>query len=242
MANILICGDSWGCGEWNTECTQVTHTGLEQYLRDDDHEVYNISKGGCSNLDSSTRLDLWFEKFGRPHIDQILVFQTDYARDHKHHTNPQDWHAKYLPDLAAQWVERFYHRLSELAQKYHTPVWIIGGMSDTVWFDQMNLDYPGCEIACQSLVNLILNNDHRVDNPVYSWYSADGEPLLHEAKRLDFDLACTIDLINQGFERESLLRENPQFFYPDGKHPNRHAHGLLYQFLKQKSIIPAQIL
>jgi lysophospholipase L1-like esterase len=238
MANILICGDSWACGEWDIACTKVAHTGLQQYLVDDGHTVFNISKGGTSNLDNSNRLNLWFERFGSQHIDTVLVFQTDYVRDFKHNACPEDWNSQLLSDVAERWVERFYHRLSELSQKHGCKIKIIGGLSDTVWFDQMSLDYPGCEVACQSLVNLTLANNHRIDVPIFSWYTADSEPILARAKSLGLELDCTLKLMHQGFERESLVRENPEFFYPDGIHPNRRAHRMLYEFLRHKSIIP----
>ena len=118
MANILICGDSWGCGEWNVTCTEILHTGLEAYLSHDGHSVTNISKGGVSNLDRYNRLSMWFERFGSTGIDTVFVFQTEYTRDFKHSVD-SDWNVKVIADLAAQWIERFYMRLSELSQQYN---------------------------------------------------------------------------------------------------------------------------
>lgn len=51
---ILITGDSWGCGEWDglNVDYRVTHSGIEQYLRDDGYTVENVSRGGYNNLES----------------------------------------------------------------------------------------------------------------------------------------------------------------------------------------------
>ena len=233
MTRILICGDSWGCGEWNVECTNVLHPGLDQCLKDAGHLVDNISKGGCSNLDSAARIRTWFERFGR--VDSVFVFQTEYSRDFKHHS-AETWNASSIKDLSGQWVENFYFRLSELAQEYQCRINIIGGASDTVWFDNMGNDYPGCNIACQSLTNLLINDDSRILDPVFSWYGSTTESLLARVKtQLNTDELLSV--INLGFERESVLKENPQWFYPDGKHPNRQGHQKLYNFLKEISII-----
>jgi len=239
MARILICGDSWGCGEWNVECTEVLHPGLEQYLRDAGHLVDNISKGGCSNLDSVARMQLWFERFGR--VDIVFVFQTEYSRDFKHHST-ENWNVNSVNDLSSQWVENFYFRLSDLAQQYQCKINILGGASDTMWFDTMwfdamDNDYHGCNIACQSLTNLLVNNDSRIKDPVFSWYCNSTESLLDRLKKQLNNTDELFAVINQGFERESLLKENPNWFYPDGKHPNRHGHQKLYNFLKEISIV-----
>jgi hypothetical protein len=236
MANILICGDSWGCGEWNVTCTEILHTGLEAYLRHDGHSVTNISKGGVSNLDCYNRLSMWFERFGGTGIDTVFVFQTEYTRDFKHSVD-SDWNVNVIADLAAQWIERFYMRLSELSQQYNCAIKIIGGCSDTLWFDHMPRDYPGCEIVCQSLTNLLVFDQDRIDIPVLSWYDKLSEPLLDHARQNSIDLKSVLSAINLGFERESLLKENPHVFFPDGHHPNRVGHHKLYEFLKQKCAI-----
>jgi hypothetical protein len=233
MSKILICGDSWGCGEWNIDCTKTLHSGLEQYLKDAGHNVVNISRGGCSNLDSVARIKLWIERFGQ--VDSIFVFQTEYSRDFKHHST-ESWNASSIEDLSSQWVENFYFRLSSLAQKHQCTINIIGGASDTVWFDNMDNDYPGCNIVCQSLTNLLINNDSRIADPVFSWYDSKTEPLLARVKT-QLNTGKLLSVINLGFERESALKENPQWFYPDGKHPNRQGHQKLYNFLKEISIV-----
>jgi lysophospholipase L1-like esterase len=238
MSQILIAGDSWGCGEWNVECTEILHAGLEFYLQQDGHTVVNISKGGCSNLDIVHRLSTWLERYNSQQLDTVFIFQTEYTRDYKHFCNENDWQKiTSLQELTDRWIERIYSRLSSIAQQYKLKIYIIGGCSDTKFFDNMQQDYPGCEIACQSLTNFLINNDPVIKTPVHSWYTKSTEDLIERVKLLTNDTAGILNELTNGFERESLIREHPDLFYPDGKHPNRIGYQKLYEFLKTLSII-----
>lgn len=241
---FLMVGDSWGCGEWDKDCSFNPHRGLDQYLTEAGHTVVNISNQGISNQDIYQRIETYFRRHPQHDIDLIFVFQTEYNRDYKHaqgwetHLESNDWNEIKEPqDVAMRWVSRFYRNLSDISQKVDCPVYIIGGHSDTLWLDNMEQYYPGCRIVCQSMTNLILQNNHRVEQPVLSFYEQRTEELVQKikSKLLDSDsITKLIDLIDQGYQRESLLRENPQYFYPDGIHPNRQGHKILYDFIKEK--------
>lgn len=243
--NILIAGDSWGCGEWNVECSAINHKGLEQYLLEDNHQVFNLSKGGSSNLDSINRIRLWFDRFVDVKIDIIIAFQTEFTRDFKHDVIQQeynkinnDWeNIKKITDISSRWVERFYFRLSEIAQEKKCSVLLIGGASDTLWFDNMQIDYPGCTIACQSITNLLLHGSHKIDNPILSWYTNKSFDFIKKIKLAGIHQGEIMSAIDLGMERESSLKENPNLFFPDGIHPNRIGHRILFDFLKKEKYI-----
>jgi hypothetical protein len=241
---LLLVGDSWGCGEWDLHCTSILHTGLEQYLLDDGHQVDNISYGGISNLDIVNRISGYLELPNKLLPNLILVFQTEYSRDYKHDKIQKDFGCDdwqdltTVEDLTNKWVERFYFRLSEISSKFSIPIKIIGGCSDTFYFDNMSKDYPGCDIVCQSIVNLILTGDHRISTPIFSWYTKKITELVKKLYEI-LPLTSIDDLeskIDQGFKRECLLRECPEFFYPDGIHPNRFGHKILFDFLKASRV------
>ena len=147
-------------------------------------------------------------------------------------------------ELISIWIKRFYHRLSEFAQFKNCKVYILGGVADTMWFDNMENDYPGCSIACQSITNLLINNDSRISQPVFSWLISDDKPLTSRLKQ-STDIAKLLDQINLGVERETnsllpreaALAEHPHLFFPDGKHPNRHGYKILFNFLKENQFI-----
>lgn len=240
---ILIVGDSWGIGEWNPECTKILHHGLTYYLNQDEHTVTNISHGGISNLDIVNRLNHYFNRC-QELPDLVLVFQTEYSRDYKHKNMQEDFgskdfdNIKKLEDLRNKWIERFYFRLSEISKKFSLPIKIIGGCSDAMNFDDMSKDYFGCHIVCQSFTNLVLNGNHKTQTPVYSWYTNKSKPLVEELKKIlpTDSIEGLLDDISLGFERENIVRENPELFYPDGVHPNRHSHRILFDFLKSQKV------
>lgn len=239
---IIIVGDSWGCGEWRAQGADYTvlHSGLEEYLRQDGHQVINLSQGGISNLDIYHRLKNHLLRFPDHCDTKIFVFQTDYTRDSKHAAmqcdfGVDDWNnIQSIHDFSSRWVERFYLRLSELSITYALQTFIIGGCSDTIWFDNMPEDYPGLNIACQSMTNLLVTGNSRITRPVFSWYTAQCEDLVKTVKIQipPENLASLVDDLTHGASRESTLLEHPQWFYPDGKHPNRFGHKKLYDYLR----------
>lgn len=242
--NFILVGDSWGCGEWDKDCSWNPHRGLEQFLLEDGHSVVNLSNQGISNHDIYQRIEHYFKRHTSHTIDSIIVFQTEYNRDYKHSQgwegvlDADDWNEIIEPeDIAMRWISRFYRNLSEISQRVGCQVFIIGGHSDTLWLDNMAEHYPGCEIVCQSMTNLILKGEHRISQPVLSFYEQRTEQLVQRIKsKLDSAdrLEKLVALIDQGYQREMLLRENPAYFYPDGIHPNRQGIRILYDFLKGK--------
>jgi hypothetical protein len=242
---IMIAGDSWGCGEWKFHkgnyYPELLHKGLEQYLVDDGHNVINVSKGGISNLDIINRMQKWAGRYRDVAIDKVFVFQTEFSRDFKHREyisayDVDDWNISTVDELISIWIERFYHRLSEFAQSKNCKVYLLGGVADTMWFDNMENDYPGCSIACQSVTSLLISNNSRVSQPVFSWLTSDDELLVSRLKQ-STDIAKLLDQINLGVEREATLAEHPKLFFPDGRHPNRHGYKILFNFLKENQFI-----
>jgi len=242
MTQILIAGDSWSLGEWafnnSTKKLEVTHKGLEFYIKNNNIDVTNIGFGGSSNIDTINRINSWLDRFPG-NVEKIFVFQTEYDRDFKFcKLNPDELpNITKFSEVADRWIHRFYEKLSQIAIKNNCKIYIIGGASDTDWFDNMNADHPGCIIACQSLTSLICNNNHRVLNPVYSWYTRNSAELISILKKQLSNPEEILEEIRKGFEREQELLRNSKYFYPDGIHPNRDGHKVLYDFLKEQNIL-----
>lgn len=236
---IIISGCSWSVGEWDVdhlddEKTPVLqHGGLGQYIEESGKEVLNLGIPGGSNLAAAKRVQTWLERNPDVTVDKIFMFQTEYDRDHRmifedDFTNVT--HANTIPNI---WVARYCYRLVDIAKLANCTVYIIGGVADADWFDNFEQDYPGVKIACQSLTNLLINGNHRVDTPVLSWYNKYSPPLIKRI-RSHLDAVETAKLLNdidRGFERENLVFQHPEYFWPDGNHPNRAAHKVLYEFL-----------
>jgi len=232
---IIIAGDSWGCGEW--EDMKVTHGGLAQYLQEDGHKTINLSLGGSSNWEIYERIQLFFAS-GIPNyliedIDLILVFQTEWNRDFDQKRSTCT-NQRYGMNAVSCWQ----YRLSEIAINNNVKIGIIGGCSDTMFLDKFEHEYPGLFIACQSLTNLCVNNDHRINDPTIIIRPAEDhlKQMKDYCRKSDCLDQLLIDL-DKGKLRHSVWSENKKYFYPDGVHPNRLGHKILFDFLKSTGVI-----
>ena len=141
--------------------------------------------------------------------------------------------------LSGKIITRFYSRCVEIAQKAGCSVYMIGGVSDTISLSAFEQEYPGVKIACQSMVNLLINDCAEIDDPVFSWYDSNAIEILHSIKqRLSPEqIEIFLHRIDQGLQRESLVFGNPKYFWPDGCHPNRLGHKKLFDFLCDTGIL-----
>lgn len=245
---IIIAGDSWGCGEWQSNKGNI-HSGLEYYFSKDGHTVLNLSVGGANNLTILYNLESALGKIAAKkklnEIKGIFIFQTEWTRDFKILPNvhihsfvdaPQlSWYTikNFNSKFITTWLSRWQYRLSELAQTYSVRIGLIGGCSDTVYLDNFEVEYPGLYIACQSFTNLIINNNHRIDIPVFS---ASGLPPSitnkSELAVIDINLEYLTNQIDLAISRRNLWKNN-QLEFPDQTHPGRKEHFKLYQWLKE---------
>jgi len=256
MKKILITGDSWGVGEWdwaNPDQYTISHNGLAQYFVENGVDVVNLSQGGLSNRMICQHLNHFMEANQHLTPSAIIVFQTEWTRDGSienakwiseeftslpHNTPVYDQFMD-IDDsdrfIAAQNIimGRYYSRLSEISQKYQVPVYVIGGVSDTMWMSKFSEEYPGVSILCQSVTNLIMNNTHRTDTPVHSCFDNTNETDIALIKKQASvqEMNSVLDDVANGIARRDVWQNNPEYFYPDGKHPNREGHKILYDFV-----------
>jgi hypothetical protein len=248
MKKIVITGDSWGVGEWNWQTPDqytISHNGLAQYFVENSVDVINLSQGGASNRMICQHLKRFLEANQHLTPSAIIVFQTEWTRDGNeeftslpHNTPVYDQFVDIDNSnrfIAAQNIamSRYYSRLAEISQKYQVPVYVIGGMSDTMWMSKFSEEYPGVSILCQSVTNLIMNNTHRTDTPVHSCFSSTNETdiaLIKKQASVE-EMNSVLDDVANGIARRDVWQNNREYFYPDGKHPNREGHKILYDFV-----------
>ena len=236
---VIIAGDSWACGEWKEY--EVQHRGLAQFLEDDGHTVINIGRGGNSNWKAYQDLKILLSNPFFSKTKKVFLFQTEWIRDFCYMSD-YDNHNKYYEfpkeinqTIIENHIYNWYHRLSELAQEHNVKIQLIGGASDTFWFEKFESEYPGLNVACQSLTNLILNNLDRVSTPVLSIKTP--EKLLTLSKQQKQNLEYMLNSSDLGSKRNKQWKSNPQWFYPDGVHPNRQGHQKLFKYLKHKDLL-----
>lgn len=240
---ILIAGDSWGGGEWDTinKKYKPYHGGLSQYINESGKKVINLSWGGSSNLFNTEILSNWFLNNKHIPIDKILIFQTDYSREYINPTFNDDFNKiKKYDSLSTISIERYYNELKKIQDETNVKIFVIGGLCDT-FEENLSKEKYGINIACQSMINLIVKNKPSVEYPLFSIYH-DREHLkiLDKIKsKLNIEeLEKLIFILDKSKDRYfKLFKDNHIYFYPDGDHANRIAHKKLYDFLVIKGIL-----
>jgi hypothetical protein len=228
MSNkILICGDSWGCGEIAVSLPHpiVTHPGLQQYLLDDGWEVENISIPGGSNRDTVEKV----KKI--ENIDDfkyIIWFQTDPIRDLRpYNTLPQIFTSvDALLQTYTIMVNQTYEELNQLGR----PILTIGGHGEI----------DPCIHSYSNLIPAILNTYEFLIPHKKTFSVVRESDWLHNflkalgAKRLEtrFEIA---DFLVKAYRSIHDITTDYKIF-PDHSHPGRYSHKLIFDFLKEHYI------
>jgi hypothetical protein len=216
--NILISGDSWSQGEWdgNWQITpstyQVYHSGINQYLQDAGHLVVNVGAGAIGNLQAFENVSNQISN----KFDFLIFFFTDPLRD----CSEQEIKSGKLFDLAEIKTRLFLKHISDLKNKYvNLKIMLIGGYAKLEIVDH-TIDY-----IIPSVLELLVPNckdtvcaqspEWKCYLPTLSFFSNTQE----KQQIVDF-----LALTNKKFK---IMKQNKNLFYPDGYHPNRHAHRLL---------------
>jgi hypothetical protein len=224
---IAIAGDSWGCGLWGA-----------------DVETINVSRPNGSNQDSINQLAALLDNSPHLKIDQAVVFQTEYIRDLHNGPKVTDNYQVTVNNT----ISNFYYRLSDLATKHNVQIQLVGGFSDTIWLDKFAQEYPGVNLACQSVTNLLLsskskiNTDYRylihddsvIDTPVFSTYSNKLDaPVIEQMKQNcgPGEVDQLTDAIAAGRHRATLWQAHPEWFSDDGLYLSARSCATIADYL-----------
>lgn len=246
--SILIAGDSWAAGVpvVNPDASlDIVYGGIPELLTKQDYQVTNLARKGASNLQACDRLNdylLYNSPKQIAEIKIILFWQTEFFREIWYYTHKdleKELSHKYST-LRDHWIYRPYHRLTDISQRWNIPIYIIGGCSDTVWYDNFEQDFPGVKIACQSVTNYILTGNHRIDQPVFCEYlNGWVDPFLELIKpNMPADeLEILIADMDLGNSRLKLFEKYQDCWFPDNTHPNLEGQEILFDFLVKNTSI-----
>jgi hypothetical protein len=211
---ILIGGDSWGCGEWGyiNGNYGILHSGLEHYLKDNNHIVINTSKGRSSNNESIARIN----EALTDDTNLIIWFQSDPLRDYH-----EIYFNKFteILDINFKILDNNYKDLQNLGKK----IYILGGCSKIS--DKLILKYNNLTPLINSIPEFLypqfVHPDIWVSDFVWDnlYNSLNNEILENILKRKEI-----VDSLH--FEPYT------KYFQPDGRHPNRFGHQKIYEYLK----------
>ena len=241
---ILIAGDKWGCGEWSlntstdnlVDNSEILHGGLGQYLGEYGYNVINLSRhfNTLNGVVKDLTLFLGANERLVSKIKHVLIFQPEWHRDFPVWHDPTIFPTRLdIYKSQAGYIDNFYINLSHLAQKYDCIFSIIGGSSDAF----PACVYPNVKILVQSMTNLLVIGEEQIENPVFSLWSGYSAHLdLFKTEIKDQQL---FDQFIQDFhlalKRTYLWGVNSDLFFPDGSHPNRKAHKILFEYLTPRS-------
>lgn len=242
MKKIVIVGDSWGCGEWcndQGECT-VTHKGLEQYFIDDGFDVINISKGNSSNSASIQRLVNLLSELSDDisNIDYIFFITTDATREvnyDKEKLTDTLIQNESLPLLVDKLLDSCYNELNKICLTNNLNIHMIGGLNN---LDTSVQSYKKLIPIIPSWVSLLVghfdNYKNMCVNPKFRILNSE-----FTINKINLN-RCSPDIANKVIEDVYLYQEvnssvfRESIFHPDGVHPNREGHKILFETLLKK--------
>jgi hypothetical protein len=228
---IGIIGDSWGCGEWgldqnNNYC--VLHTGTEHFLSEE-FEVTNYSIPGGSNIQSINR---FVDSNNR--ADVLVWFYTNESREIWYNT-VVGRNFKNIKILSFDDVElvtlAIAREIYKIANQLSIPVLMLGGCAKL----KMSIidQYQNLKPIVPSIIEYLT----KYKQPII-WY----EEIVKKPYEFSKNFVVNYDLLfkekyhcGKFFKRTVILgKMYPRYFYPDGVHPNREAHKIIADIIKEE--------
>ena len=212
MMNYII-GDSWGLGEITGG--NVTHKGLEQFFKDADMNVKNLSQGGGTLQDILQQI----KSIPKNTSCKLFCFVTDTSR-----SKLKFWDTSWVKQ---DYIDRHRDMLTfyfKLYEDFGFPIYLIGGLSDLD--EDLVKDLKNVKIACPSMIKLFAP-----DADLYDIYLQDKLYNLPFMMNRD-----TLTWIMQQVDKWDTISNHPRF-HTDRCHPDRVAHKMLFDYLKEENFI-----
>lgn len=217
--NILISGDSWSQGEWDGDWRtvpstyRVYHPGINQYLQEAGHLIVNVGKGSISNMQA---LDNLKQQITCQNFDYLIFFFTDPLRD----CSEQEIKSGRLFDLVQTKTKLFLDHLKQVkSQCPNLKIILLGGYSKIETFDN-DIDH-----VIPSIIELLVpgyQDSSCADSPEWKQYLPTLSLFTSDKEKQEI-----VDFSKRVREKLLVMEQHKNLFYPDGYHPNRHAHRLL---------------
>ena len=245
--SIIIAGSSWARGEWAPSNPVVQHDGIKQYFSDAGYTVIDSSQARSYHSRVINYLDKKLKEHHKendvvifimadPLLDIIMpeLAGLNLKRDSDACNLPQLTekikHANGLINLVRQQQDNIYSQLDAVAKKYNTKIHCVGGT--------------------YNVNTKLLNKYTNLLPTVISWiYLLAGQYPEHPGTDLpEFGISYTwnINYINLSTYTPEFAKQvqqeffaisdhtkimNELIFHPDGLHPNREGHKILYTHL-----------
>lgn len=223
--NILINGDSWGCGEWDSTITVdparpgLAHFGIEHHFQEKGYSVKNLSMGGSHNIASCQR----FEQEDLAQYDYIFCFQTDHIRHLNREFLTSNGKEKVTWEKLMEHQRRHFNEFYQRLNSYNKTIYLLGGVN------KIQLDivekYPNIVPIIPSVTEFITPNFGSHND---LWW---GQWIL-SIPYIDYDLDCLEKIVQNKESSEFTMHSDfKKYYWPDGKHPNRLGHWKIFDYL-----------
>lgn len=232
---ILIAGDSWAGGEWSGgNPPKLLHGGLGDYFQQAGYEVNNIHSPGKGNRHNINLCTEFLHLHG-PDPRVIFFVVSDPLRNYD---LPCQGIKQDIVDCGGLFELQKYHlrkdleQLNQLAQQYETVVNLIGGLT-TIDIDLSDLQYLRCLV--RSWPELLVGQDPAFSHIDWNCFGIWGKWQSIVAAQLTADNALDRKVIDQmtAMTNNDHVFEH-ELFQPDGAHPNRQGHKILFDFICRK--------
>ena len=207
---FVIMGDSWALGNWDGD------QGIVEYLRADQHQVRVMAEPGSSNINQVRHLREQIRKGEITPDQQIIWIVTDPLRDHTNEAR-----GRRVQTLSEYHMEREQLLRQRFRDIQDLPVWLVGGVCALP--DWVAQEFPRFRVICADWVRWLTKQPVPMGIcRLYRYGDCDAElsRLFHEQER-------EMDRFRHRAEHDPHSGEH-LWFWPDGEHPNRVAHRLLY--------------
>jgi len=250
QSKIFVAGSSWARGEWDPDQPVILHNGIKQYFTDYGYTVVDCSQARSyhsrviKNLNKKLAQeykenDIVFFIMADPLLDIIMPeLATMQVKRSSDVTNLPLFtsavkQAGGLINLVRQQQDSIYNQLDTLAKTYNTTIHCIGGTYNV----NTNIlsKYTNLLPTVVSWIYLLAGQyqEHPgTDNPefgiTYTWgvdyiNLSTYEPEFADQVRREFETIA-----------DSTKIMNELIFHPDGLHPNREGHKILFEHLIEK--------
>ena len=198
---------------------------MTEYLIENKFNVINLSQPAAGPWTLVESLHS-FIKINKKIFDiqHVLFLQTDISREFKKFPDKTTWYTTLtLHDNIKRMYRNFYIYLNFIGKNSSTVINLIGGVTDLV-MDYKN-DFNYLNFLIPSWTQLIDPNA-----PTEFIVKTDNIPdYMGKNNKEEY-----IEMLDRSLNRLTLWNRNKEFFWPDGSHPNRHGHKILYDAVKTK--------
>jgi len=249
LPNIFVAGCSWARGEWQKIPPKVTHRGIMQYFEDDGYTVVDVTQARSSNSRVIKSLEEKLDKYYKegdivifinadPVLDLIMPELAELNLKRNPTVSGLPKFSKYileaggLDNLIDQTQHNNYIELDCLAQKFNTHIHCIGSTfnNNTTLIEK----FPTLNNLVMSWVYLLVGHFAEyefINNPKF------GISHTWELAYIDLSL-YTPEFAEQVSAEFAPYKKNfyileEGIFHPDGLHPNREGHKILYDRITQ---------